>query len=390
VPADIVLIEALIAETEARLLIIEPLAAFLAGPDANKDQDIRRVLYRLSKLAERQGCAVVTMRYPNKTFGGKAIYRGSMPKKGTRLMSHISEGLYMKVAASPFLFRRQLTRLATDLAWSTPKDARAHALTEWLAARAIGGMAPRTQNHYATRVKAFLNFCVEQGWVAENPLARVKLAKVGQKGRRRLRRAYATDELQALFTRVPEPRRAVYRVASLCGLRRKELKLLQKEDLTPIGPAPCWHMRPSIDKTGRGDRVPMLPDCADLLRPLWEAAKPGERIFPSGKGRAGIATHVTLNADLAAAGIPKVDARGRHADFHSFRYTFCSMMGRVLPIQKVKVLMRHSTISLTADLYTDLGIDDVAEGVWMLPRLNITGEFARNPESALQQAHTSV
>jgi hypothetical protein len=29
----------------AKLLIIEPLAAFLAGPDANKDQEIRRVLY---------------------------------------------------------------------------------------------------------------------------------------------------------------------------------------------------------------------------------------------------------------------------------------------------------------------------------------------------------
>jgi RecA-family ATPase len=104
-PADIDLIEALIAETEARLLIIEPLAAFLAGPDANKDQDIRRVLYRLSNLAERQGCAVVTMRHLNKTSGGKAIYRGSMPKKGTQLMSHISEGWYMKVAASPFLIR---------------------------------------------------------------------------------------------------------------------------------------------------------------------------------------------------------------------------------------------------------------------------------------------
>lgn len=282
--------------------------------------------------------------------------------------------------------RRQLTRLAADLAWSTPRDARASSLTEWLAARAVEGMAPRTQNHYATRVKAFLNWCVEQGWVAENPLARVKLAKVGQKGRRRLRRAYSAEELQALFSIVPEPRRTVYRIATLCGLRRKELKLLQKEDLTPIGPAPCWHLRPSIDKAGRGERIPMLPDCADLVRPLWEAAKPGERIFPTGKGRPGIATHLTLNADLAAAGIPKVDARGRHADFHSFRYTFCSLMGRVLPIQKVKVLMRHSTIKLTADLYTDLGIDDLAEGVWTLPRLNME----QNAERALQQAHTSA
>jgi hypothetical protein len=36
------------------------------------------VLYRLSKLAERQACAAVTMRHLNKSAGGKAIYRGNM------------------------------------------------------------------------------------------------------------------------------------------------------------------------------------------------------------------------------------------------------------------------------------------------------------------------
>ncbi len=78
IPADLDLIEATIAEHDARLLIIEPLAAYLAGPDANHDQEIRRVLYKLSKIAERQQCAVVTMRHLNKSGGGKAIYRGNM------------------------------------------------------------------------------------------------------------------------------------------------------------------------------------------------------------------------------------------------------------------------------------------------------------------------
>jgi hypothetical protein len=44
-------------------------------------------------------------------------------------------------------------------------------------------------------------------------------------------------------------------------------------------------------------------------------------------------------------------------------------MGERYPIQKVKELMRHSTIKLTADLYTDLGMTDVAEGCWQLERL---------------------
>ncbi len=77
-PATTDLIERIVAENDARLLIIEPLAAFLAGADANKDQEIRRVLYRLSKVAERRDCTTVTMRHLNKTSGGKAIYRGNM------------------------------------------------------------------------------------------------------------------------------------------------------------------------------------------------------------------------------------------------------------------------------------------------------------------------
>ena len=69
-----------------------------------------------------------------------------------------------------------------------------------------------------------------------------------------------------------------------------------------------------------------------------------------------------------------MDDYGRHADFHSFRYTFCRLMGEVLPIQIVKVLMRHQTIGLTADLYGKLGIDDLGEKVWTLPSLGISDD----------------
>ena len=54
---------------------------------------------------------------------------------------------------------------------------------------------------------------------------------------------------------------------------------------------------------------------------------------------------------------------------HSFRYFFCRTVGTVLPIQKVKLRMRHLTLQMTADLYGGLEIADVAEEVWMLPPL---------------------
>ncbi len=56
-------------------------------------------------------------------------------------------------------------------------------------------------------------------------------------------------------------------------------------------------------------------------------------------------------------------------DFHSFRYFFCTTLAKVLPLMKVKLLMRHQDIRTTANLDADLGLTDVGEEVWSLPRL---------------------
>jgi hypothetical protein len=40
-----------------------------------------------------------------------------------------------------------------------------------------------------------------------------------------------------------------------------------------------------------------------------------------------------------------------------------------MPIQKVKVLMRHKTISQTVNTYMELGLADIGEEVWNLPNL---------------------
>ena len=44
---------------------------------ANKDQEVRRVLFQLSKMSERNRCTMVAMRHLNKGSGAKAIYRGN-------------------------------------------------------------------------------------------------------------------------------------------------------------------------------------------------------------------------------------------------------------------------------------------------------------------------
>ena len=71
-----------------------------------------------------------------------------------------------------------------------------------------------------------------------------------------------------------------------------------------------------------------------------------------------------LDRDLKAAGIPKRDERGRTVDVHAMRHTFGTLLskGGVTP-RTAQAAMRHSTIDLTMNVYTDPKLLDVA-GAW--------------------------
>lgn len=61
----------------ARLVVVDPLMAFLSGRvDSHRDQDVRGALRELAEMAESAGAAVVIVRHLNKTQGGHPIYRG--------------------------------------------------------------------------------------------------------------------------------------------------------------------------------------------------------------------------------------------------------------------------------------------------------------------------
>jgi hypothetical protein len=73
---DVAMLEAVVLEKKAKVVIIDPLMAFLAGSDAHKDQDIRAALAPVAAMAERTGAAVLVIRHLNKGQGSQAIYRG--------------------------------------------------------------------------------------------------------------------------------------------------------------------------------------------------------------------------------------------------------------------------------------------------------------------------
>jgi KaiC/GvpD/RAD55 family RecA-like ATPase len=70
-------IETAIAETGARLIILDPIQAYLgANVDMHRANEIRPVLQRLAFIAEKYKCAIVLIGHMNKSKGAKSTYRG--------------------------------------------------------------------------------------------------------------------------------------------------------------------------------------------------------------------------------------------------------------------------------------------------------------------------
>ena len=70
-------IEDAIKETKARLLVLDPLQAYLGdGNELNRADGVRPMLKQLASVAERTRCAIVMVGHMNKASGSKSIYRG--------------------------------------------------------------------------------------------------------------------------------------------------------------------------------------------------------------------------------------------------------------------------------------------------------------------------
>jgi hypothetical protein len=76
-PDDLGILEAAVERVGAVLVIVDPLMAFTPREvNSHRDQDVRRMLAPVARMAERTGAAVVVIRHLNKAAGGNALYRG--------------------------------------------------------------------------------------------------------------------------------------------------------------------------------------------------------------------------------------------------------------------------------------------------------------------------
>lgn len=69
--------EAVLALPECRLIIVDPISAYLDGADSHNNAEVRALLAHLSELAGSIGAAIVFVTHLNKGSSGPALYRAT-------------------------------------------------------------------------------------------------------------------------------------------------------------------------------------------------------------------------------------------------------------------------------------------------------------------------
>jgi len=198
-------------------------------------------------------------------------------------------------------------------------------------------------------------------------------------------------------------RTLIYKCFILTGLRRGELASLSIGSLVLDGPMPYAILKARNDKSRHLSEIPLRADiAAELSR--WVADRQQAHSERSGTVGDVLSIEVArgkqlpqdtplfpsvsrefikvLDRDLAAANIEKCDDRGRTVDVHALRHTYGSLLsaGGVAP-RTAQAAMRHSSIDLTMNVYTDPRMLDVAGALDSLPALPLDGkpkELQRN------------
>jgi integrase len=221
-----------------------------------------------------------------------------------------------------------------------------------------------------------------------------------QTDRRRVRRPFSPEELTLLiqaaeqgpvFQCIPGPDRAVlYIVGAYTGYRRGEIGSVTMRSFDFDSDPPTLSVEAGHSKHRRTDLLPLRQDFADRIRDRI-ASKPGlspdQPLFEIADRRTADMVRIDLEAARAkwideartederqeceaSSFLKYVDEDGHYADFHALRNTFITNLSRADVSPKMaQTLARHSTIDLTMNTYTRLGVLDQAAAVESLPPL---------------------
>ncbi len=337
--------------------------------------------------------------------------------------------------------RARLDRIATDCEFSTLMDMKVGAVEQWLVTQQDADMAAGTRNGYREALVGFGNWCRRTHRLTHNPFLDVPIADAKsdrrlvrralteeelvrllevarsrplteamliRRGKRRGEAvANVRPEVRARLEEVGLERALIYKTLVLTGLRKGELASITVGNVELDAATPHLILKAGDEKNRQGAEIPLRADLAADLRAMLATRLKALR--QQARLQVGMPIPVRLpptmplfrvpaclirilDRDLVAAGIAslvkdertgrltveKRDARGRSVDVHALRMTFGTHLSKAgVPLRTAQAAMRHSKPELTANVYTDPKLLDVAGAIQSLPALPLASKPAQ-------------
>jgi len=195
-----------------------------------------------------------------------------------------------------------------------------------------------TINRRLNALKHFFDFCLDQQWVAGNPVKPSHFVRRGHP----LPKALAGEQVQRLFAQIAHPMdRALFLVMLRCGLRVSEVAQLTLEQID-------WEQEALhiLQGKGRKDRrVYMSPDLVASLHQCLEQ-HPGDRaqgyVFWNRKRRQQVLSVKAIQKKMERY----AKAAGIIASCHSLRHTFASnLLEHGAEVVAIRDFLGHSQIA---------------------------------------------
>ncbi len=230
-----------------------------------------------------------------------------------------------------------------------------------------------TKNHYLVETKAFCNWLVKTKVLPASPIEGIdKLPEDrAEHGiltpEQFLTLITSTERLGLPYAGVPAKERAIlYLVAGNTGLRKSELRSLTwgSVQIDKCG----IFLGGKYTKNKKNAYLPIIPALAATLK-VWKEeldAKDTDTLFPSINSHYRAAD--AIRTDMTNAGLETVDMYGNTIVFHSLRSSFISFLANQdIPVKIVQQLARHSTPTLTLNVYAKVFSESERTAIKSLP-----------------------
>jgi len=219
-------------------------------------------------------------------------------------------------------------------------------------ARKTAGMAPATINQHVRHLKAFLEWCVGEGWIVSNPGERVKMLRLVKSRRFSISIGTLTEFLRWLDARGQGFYADLLRLIANTGLRSGEALHLRPPDVD-FDARLVWTMvRAEYSTKDREERrVPLNDVALKILRRRVMAAGGGPLFLQTtGRGKGKI-PHVTSIAHAVTRLAERANIPGLTCQ--TLRQFFGTTNASIMPEIALAAIMGHESIETTRKHYIE-------------------------------------